>query len=155
MDADADFNLLEPRTKVNVLWNLINFRLDQEDVSEQLNQLETDSVRVDPLGYDANGATYWYFFGTRLYREDKVKGAPSVVIPSQAKKQRKNKENGAAVANNWQLVCSTEDDWLKLADRFAKSRNKNEKELHAVLTENFLAEIGALLRKRERDQRNK
>lgn len=148
LNADNDFQLLPLRTKVTVLWNLCDFRLDQEDVPEQLIRLESDSVRVDPLGYDSNSATYWYFYGTRLYREDKVKGAP---LLNQPKKRKKNQENKAD--SNWQVVCFTEEDWQGLTEKFAKSSNKNERALHEVLNESFLPKIGGLFRKRERDRR--
>lgn len=157
MSLDTDFQLLPLRTKVSILWNLCDFRLDQEDVPEQLNRLETDSVRVDPLGHDSNGSTYWYFYGTRLYREDKVKASSSTA--NQPKKRKKDQENGVNGTikgdSNWQVICFTEEDWQKLADKFAKSTNKHERTLHTLLTESFLPKIPGLFRKRERDRRLK
>lgn len=69
-DSDEDFENLPLRNKIEILYNLCDFRLDAKDVEPKLIDIESDSLRVEPLGYDKNNSAYWYFYGTRLYRED-------------------------------------------------------------------------------------
>lgn len=130
--------------------------MDSEDVQLILNDLESESVRVEPLGFDSKGSTYWYFYGTRLYREDKLTAAE--------KKKRRSIANSAQEINGnnltdcisepigdtvWQVICFTEEDWNKLAAKFKRSTNAKERDLYATLEENFLPIIPSLFRKKE------
>lgn len=70
---DLSFNDLDLRTKAQVVYNLCEFRLYADDSSNIITQIEEDELRVnEPLGQDSQGNDYWYFFGSRLYRENKV-----------------------------------------------------------------------------------
>ncbi|XP_055957766.1 DNA ligase 1-like isoform X2 [Patella vulgata] len=91
--VDKTYFELSLHDKVEVLHNLCDFRLDAEDVMEVLKGHDGDNMRVEPLGHDLNGATYWYFYGTRLYQEDPSPKDPKEKekLPRHVKHSKKSK----------------------------------------------------------------
>lgn len=149
-DTDIDFQSLPVRKRLQILHDLCHFRLDSVDVQVILSNLEADSLRVEPLGYDAKNSGYWYFYGTRLYREDKASTAS-------ASGSGAGGGSGALSRKDtiWQVICFTEEDWQNLAAKFKTSTNAKERELFQILDENFLPKLPQLFRERERLRRRK
>lgn len=53
-----------------MIYHLCEYRLYAEDSSDLVSHLVDDELRIEPLGKDSRGNIFWYFFGTRLYREN-------------------------------------------------------------------------------------
>lgn len=146
-NSDVDFQSLPLRTKIINLHLLCDIRLDSPDVQQIFGRLESESLRVEPLGYDSNGSTYWYFYGTRLYREDRC------TVGQQKRAGQSSQQNTADTV--WQVICFTEEDWNNLVIKLEKTRNKKERALLNILKENFLPQIPRLFKKKELLRRRK
>lgn len=138
-NTDTDFHSLSLRTKVVILNYLCDFRLDSADVELITNGFEANSLRIEPLGYDSNGSIYWYFFGTRLYRED----------------FRKSSSSKRGSDRIWQVICFSEQDWQNLENKFKASRSRKELALHKILSEDFLPNIPVLFKAKEAERRRR
>ncbi|XP_043481901.1 protein split ends-like isoform X2 [Leptopilina heterotoma] len=180
-NTDVDFELLPLRQKVEILRALCDFRLDADNVEQSLSNLDANSLRVEPLGHDRKNSAYWYFYGTRLYREDYVNNFNTTIQKSSSKskdKKRKRRRNrvvkeeekeeeteenclnleeseNAKNKSIWQVVCFTQQDWSRLVDKLKNSEYDTERKLFRTLSEDFMPEIPKLFDLKEKQQRNK
>ncbi|GFS40483.1 cat eye syndrome critical region protein 2 homolog [Trichonephila inaurata madagascariensis] len=180
LSEETSFENLDISTKVDLLYSLCMNRLDQKDAVDALQGMAADSLRVTPLGCDALGNEYWYFYGTRLYKQEpskdiKVKdweeewneqknrafckrgrGRPKKNNSITGVKRNSNNGYMGSNCNNideksrWSLVCHTFDDWIDFAAKFQDSTLECEQALFHTLKEDFLPALNKLHKEKGR-----
>jgi len=157
-----DFSDLPVRDQVRVIHQLTEFRLECDDVAGKLKDLDPEGLRIDPLGVDSDNVFYWYFFGTRLYKEVKPMKPKR---PKKSKKDENEKDDDAEEEEKkemeprdppgWYLVCSSQGEWNDLVAKYKKSKKKQDKELFETLNDNFLPDISKMFGDQEKEERLK
>jgi len=177
LDDGTDYGDLSLRHRVTILHQLCEFRLEADDVCEKVKNLDASSLRVEPLGVDSTGITYWYFYGTRLYREapkaaaDRKKKDREKKRKKREKKRKKKKSRHHSISSadeddysvtscispksSWSVACLTLQDWEKLTEKYKNSKAKMDRELFETLSESFLPEIVKMFAEKEREERRR
>ena len=174
VDSEKDFSDLELRDKVRVLHHLCELRLVAPDVGERVKNLDCASLRVDPLGVDSVGTTLWYFYGTRLYKEErgsdldkserKRRKKHKKLKKKRRKRSRESVESVESVASSeaeeeadtqWSVACSTEEDWEELVARYKQSERREDRKLYRLLHDCFLPEIREMFVEKRREDKKK
>merc|ERR1719402_1806765 len=172
-ENEDDFDELSLRDKVRAMRQLSQFRLEAEDASDKLRDIAAESLRVEPLGEDHEGTSYWYFYGTRLYREVDVKKMEKARRKAKKKEEKENEkvENGEAKeveekmeenedqfhfdGPTWSLICETEQDWIDPEKKYKKSKRKQDKELYETLSVNFVPEITKMFLTKQKEEQKR
>jgi len=160
-EGDIDFSELNVRDQVRVLYQLTEFRLESEDVYEKLRELDPEGLRVVPLGIDSDNVVYWYFFGTRLYKEVKQLKAKRPKKPKKGDEKDIEEVEDEQIETEprdppgWYLACSSESQWNEIVQKYKKSKKKQDKELFETLNDNFLPDIIKMFNDQEREEKLK
>ncbi|KAI9493058.1 hypothetical protein BDB00DRAFT_872775 [Zychaea mexicana] len=163
-------------TKVHLLYILCEWQLDDAHSFREHLDSEEDAVhwRVEPIGYDAKGSSFWLFDDNRLYKE-----TPE---PKRKKSQKKNarkprprpkgtrrsSRHSSAKADEaeeeeeeienwvpWKLVCLTKHDWNKFPQKYENSNNLDEQRFYDLLVNDVLPKVVPVMREHEDELKKK
>lgn len=71
LTKNLTFNELPLSDKIDLFYALCDYRLWCEDATDALKDFTPEELRLESIGRDSHGYEYWYFSGTRLFRENK------------------------------------------------------------------------------------
>ncbi|KAI8978079.1 hypothetical protein BDB01DRAFT_898817 [Pilobolus umbonatus] len=140
-----NYYVMPLETRVHLLYLLCEWQLDYPERLRDHLESEEDAVqwRVEPVGYDRKGCTFWLFDDNRLYKQ-----TPKPV--HKAKSKRRSKEDDWIP---WQLVCRTPQEWKLFPNNYKDSTNAYEKHLYSILVDELLPKILPILEEHEKEKR--
>ncbi|KTW32252.1 uncharacterized protein T551_00343 [Pneumocystis jirovecii RU7] len=164
-------------TKVQVLLQLCEWQLlNPEKFRERVGAKESDEVtwRIDPIGYDSLGYTYYLLDDNRLYRHlDTFRRLPNEKSRKNDTKYKKRKRRRivddddldlidisttddkkiqSPQIGHWENVCVTFNDWKNFVNSISHSKNKNEHTLYNYLQKNILPYLQENEEKKEKER---
>ncbi|OUM68065.1 hypothetical protein PIROE2DRAFT_4349 [Piromyces sp. E2] len=155
---ELDFFDLPIREKILILYNLCEWQFENADnFRAKITEEDQQTWRVDPIGYDQKGNTYWLFDDNRLYKE-----LPEITAkPKSRKGKRRHRRetttsstNSPAVKQNrWQLVCLTSEDWNNFPKQFENSKHQVEKDFYEFVTTYIIPKVLDALKSKEKKRR--
>ncbi|KAI8328718.1 hypothetical protein BC941DRAFT_444383 [Chlamydoabsidia padenii] len=154
-------------TRLNLLNTLCEWQLDDPERLREHMDSEEDPTqwRVDPLGYDANGNTFWLFDDNRLYKESapkKKKKSKKKAVRSHSTRRNvrrstrstpepkenfqdeyedENEDDEEMEWTPWKLVCMTVDDWQQFPTKYSKSKHSQNQQFHQLLVDDVLPKV--------------
>ncbi|RWS31475.1 hypothetical protein B4U80_00330 [Leptotrombidium deliense] len=93
------FDDLQLFVKVDVVYHLCEYRLYPIDAQNAADLIDPDSLRLEPIGKDNDGYLYYYFHGTRLYRENPTLSKKIAVKLADYEKRKKKFKSGKDTNN--------------------------------------------------------
>ncbi|KAI8089055.1 uncharacterized protein BX664DRAFT_332062 [Halteromyces radiatus] len=176
--AILSFFDLPIETRLSLLNTLCEWQLaDPERLREHLdNENEAIQWRVDPIGFDAKGNTFWLFDDNRLYRESNRKKKRSkknqkkkhlisgtrrnmrrsTRISTTASEKEEEKEEDTSDDEDWtpwKMVCMTAAEWQHFPEKYAKSNHVQEQEFHHLLVEDVLPKVLPVVEEHEKNRK--
>ncbi|KAI8368237.1 uncharacterized protein BYT42DRAFT_585861 [Radiomyces spectabilis] len=170
-----NFFTLPLDVRVHLLHLLCEWQLEDPERFREHLASEFDAIqwRVDPIGYDAKGNSFWLFDDNRLYKESPAppkkkkskasrKPKPKVVPTRRSTRRSAHTETPAVEEEEeededeedwkpWKLVCLTREDWEKLPNKFVKSAHPDEKQFYQVLVNDVLPKVIPVLEEHEKE----
>ncbi|KAI8991534.1 hypothetical protein BDF20DRAFT_845148 [Mycotypha africana] len=164
-------------TKVYLLYMLCEWQLDDPERFREHLESEDDAAqwRVDPIGFDKKGSTFWLFDDNRLYKETpKPKKKPAAKKSTANSRKRKRltpvrRSSRRSTAGNtaeeedesedegewvpWKLVCSSKLEWEQFPAKYEHSKNVDEQRFYQLLVDDLLPKVLPVIEEHEKELR--
>ncbi|KAG2236889.1 hypothetical protein INT48_002702 [Thamnidium elegans] len=147
------------------------WQLDEPEKFREHLDSEEDAAqwRVDPIGFDKKGSTFWLFDDNRLYKETpkppatkksksnkKKRAAPTARrssrrnnVQAEQELEEESEEEGEWIP--WKLVCASKYEWEQFPSKYANSKNLDEQRFYNLLVNDLIPKIIPVLEEHERE----